>query len=127
VNKLITTGEGGMITTANAKLKKKIELLKNHGMSKNKKYFHPILGYNYRMTNLQAAIGAAQLKKLSIIMKRRRFIAQTYRKLLDGIPGLTFQKTYPDREAVCWLFSFLSTLFMDTRATNLLRILTKME
>ncbi|MEK7165902.1 MAG: DegT/DnrJ/EryC1/StrS aminotransferase family protein, partial [Patescibacteria group bacterium] len=60
-NKIITTGEGGMISTNDSNIKNKIELLKNHGMSKTRKYFHPILGYNYRMTNLQAAIGTAQL------------------------------------------------------------------
>ena len=62
-NKVITTGEGGMCLTDSEELNNRIRLLKDHGMSKERKYYHEIIGYNYRMTNLQAAIGMAQLEK----------------------------------------------------------------
>ena len=63
-NKIITTGEGGMIVTDDQKLAEKLRILRDHGMDPNKKYWHDRLGFNYRMTNLQAAIGVAQVKKL---------------------------------------------------------------
>ena len=108
-NKIITTGEGGMITLNNAKLKNKIELLKNHGMSKTRRYFHPIIGYNYRMTNVQAAIGCAQIEKLAQIMSNRRRINDTYRTLLKDLSGIVLQPQNSDIQSVCWLFSLLIT------------------
>ena len=60
-NKIITTGEGGMVVTDDASIANKVELLKNHGMDPNRRYWHPIIGYNYRMTNVAAAIGLAQI------------------------------------------------------------------
>ncbi|KKM16310.1 hypothetical protein LCGC14_1687160, partial [marine sediment metagenome] len=65
-NKTITTGEGGMCLTNDKDLAEKMINLRDHGMNKEKRYWHDIIGYNYRMTNLQAAVGVAQLAKLSI-------------------------------------------------------------
>ena len=72
-NKIITTGEGGMCVTNNIDLMEKMRILCNHGMSMNKKYWHDYVGYNYRMTNLQAAIGLAQLEYIDTIHENRRF------------------------------------------------------
>jgi len=94
-NKIITTGEGGMITTNSKRLYEQVLLLKNHGMSQNKRYYHPIIGFNYRMTNLQAAIGFSQTQQISINLIRRRKIEQTYREMLAGIPALQFQSRQP--------------------------------
>ncbi len=107
-NKIITTGEGGMITTNNKKLAEKIRLLKNHGMSTQKKYWHPVIGYNYRMTNLQCAIGLAQLNKLQTFLETRKQIAQWYRTNLRKIPGIILP---PENTSVYrgvnWLFTIL--------------------
>ncbi len=96
--KLITTGDGGMITTSNAEWDRQFRLWRQHGMSVPDTVRHgarevifesyPELGYNYRMTDLQAAIGREQLKRLPEIVERRRFLAGRYRELLAGVPGL---------------------------------------
>jgi len=96
--KVITTGDGGMITANSADLDTKLRLLRQHGMSvpdtvrhgANQVIFesYPILGFNYRMTDIQAAIGREQLKRLSEIVARRRELADRYRKLLSDIPGV---------------------------------------
>lgn len=89
-NKIITTGEGGMITLNNSILAQRIRMLKNQGVSKKRKYFHPEIGFNYRMTNLQAAIGLAQLRKVQKIIDKKIEIARLYQKfLLPLIPKIT--------------------------------------
>ena len=90
-NKLITCGEGGMCLTSNKALKEKIDLLKSHGKDKTevinklpdypkKQYFHSYLGYNYRMTNLQAAVGLGQLENIEKVISKKREIARMYKK-----------------------------------------------
>ena len=66
-NKTITTGEGGMILFKDEEVYKKAIILRDHGMSKTKRYWHEMVGFNYRLTNLQASIGLAQLSKLMIL------------------------------------------------------------
>lgn len=89
-NKTITTGEGGMVLTNDKKLYDKVEVLKNQGNSKTKTYYHDTLGFNYRMTNIQAAIGLAQLEQLEIILSKKREIFNFYFDRLS--PYLSFQK-----------------------------------
>jgi perosamine synthetase len=83
-NKIITSGEGGMITTDNEELNQRIRHLRDHAMSKDKRYWHDCLGYNYRMTNLQAALGVAQLERIDQIIAKKREIFQKYRERLQG-------------------------------------------
>lgn len=105
-NKVITTGEGGMCTTNNLLLDEKMRLLRDHGMSKTKRYWHDVIGYNYRTTNLQAAIGLAQLERIDEIHKNRKMYEDKYRKILD--PDMfTFQKNLQNREKITWLVSVL--------------------
>lgn len=104
-NKTITTGEGGMILTKSQRLYNKIELLKNQGNSKNKIYYHEILGYNYRMTNIQAAIGCAQLNKIDHILKLKKAIDQFYRSELNDI--VTFQQIEKDCQSSHWMTAIL--------------------
>lgn len=84
--KNMTTGEGGIITTNNANLAKKIKILRNHGMQK--KYHHEILGFNFRMTNIQAALGIHQLKKLPLFNKKRTENAKFLTDNLSGIDSI---------------------------------------
>lgn len=96
--KLITTGDGGMLTTSNAEFDKKFRLWRQHSMSvpdtvrhrSNRVTFesYPEVGFNYRMTDIQAAVGREQLKRLAEIVERRRFLAARYHRLLTGLPGL---------------------------------------
>jgi perosamine synthetase len=85
--KNITTGEGGMITTDDAALAGNLRLIKNHGSPEP--YCHTILGYNYRMTEMQGAMGVEQLKKLPAILKQKRMVVDYYQKALASLPGIT--------------------------------------
>jgi perosamine synthetase len=97
--KLISTGDGGMITTSNAEWDRQFRLWRQHGMSVSDAVRHGAsevvfesyeeLGYNYRMTDIQAAIGREQLKRLPEIVERRRLLAACYKSLLVDVPGLT--------------------------------------
>lgn len=107
-NKVITTGEGGMCITDSEELYEKMRVLRDHGMSRKKKYYHEVIGFNYRMTNLQAAIGVAQLERIDDILDWRMQLEMQYRKKLSLINGVTMQKTdLPDRFKITWLVSVL--------------------
>jgi perosamine synthetase len=77
-NKIVTTGEGGAVVTNSAALDKRVRLLRGQGMDPDRRYWFPEVGYNYRMTNIQAAIGLAQLERFDQIMSARVDIAQRY-------------------------------------------------
>lgn len=81
-NKVITTGEGGMLVTDNQKIYEKAALLRGQGQTRQ--YFHEVVGYNYRMTNMQAALGLSQLSRIDEILRRKEKIAEQYRSLLGG-------------------------------------------
>ena len=105
-NKIITTGEGGMCVTNNLELDKSMRVMRDHGMNIHKKYWHDVAGYNYRMTNLQAAIGVAQLERIDLIHENRQKYEQLYKGLLSNM-GYTFQKDLQDRCRVTWLVCLL--------------------
>jgi len=107
-NKIITTGEGGMCLTNDLNLANKMKLLRDHGMSKSNKYYHEVVGYNFRMTNIQAAIGVAQLERVGEILTKRKKVEDLYRELLSGVKSLRFQKNnLHKRSKVTWLVSAL--------------------
>jgi dTDP-4-amino-4,6-dideoxygalactose transaminase len=97
--KIITTGDGGMLTTNDTSLDRQFRLLRQHGMSVPDTVRHaasqvmfeeyPVLGFNYRMTDIQAAVGRVQLKRLPEILARRIELAARYTQALEGIPGLS--------------------------------------
>ena len=81
-NKIITTGEGGMITTNDFNIFSKAQLLRDHAMSKEVRYWHTEVGYNYRITNLQAALGLAQLEQIDEFLKcRSELLRKIQRKI----------------------------------------------
>lgn len=103
-NKVITTGEGGMCITDDLELQKKMRLYRDHGMSRERRYYHEVVGFNYRMTNLQAAIGVAQLENIEFTLKWREKLENAYRKKLYDIPGINIQKNnLPERKKIAWL------------------------
>ncbi|AZO94020.1 DegT/DnrJ/EryC1/StrS family aminotransferase [Halocella sp. SP3-1] len=106
-NKIITTGEGGMCLTNNQELKEKMRIIRDHGMDPQKRYWHKKIGYNYRMTNLQAAIGVAQLERIEEILGKRETIVKIYDSYLKGVKGITLQKNFKDRKRVCWIYTIL--------------------
>lgn len=105
-NKVITTGEGGMCLTDDEELYEKMLILRDHGMTKEKRYWHEVIGYNYRMTGLQAALGLAQLKKIDNFIRKKREIAKLYQELLEDF--VTVQKDPPRGKSIFWLFSILT-------------------
>ncbi|MDO8626775.1 MAG: DegT/DnrJ/EryC1/StrS family aminotransferase [Candidatus Magasanikbacteria bacterium] len=102
-NKIITTGEGGAVSSDNATFMDRVRLYKNQGRKTNKIFQHEVLGYNYRMTNLQAAIGLAQLAQADDFIAARRHIESLYDARLAG---LIYQpKDMPGAEHVNWLYT----------------------
>ena len=101
-NKTITTGEGGMVATSDEILKERASHLKGQGLSKNREYWHDTVAYNYRITNICAAIGVAQLEVADAIIGIKRDIAGMYRKELQGLP-LTLQGEMPDTVNTYWM------------------------
>jgi perosamine synthetase len=91
-NKNITTGEGGMITTNDQDLASEMRILRDHAMSLNKRYWHEQMGFNYRMTNLQAAIGCAQMEKIDTYLSRRRSLYEGYAERLAEAQGLRLNR-----------------------------------
>lgn len=109
-NKIITTGEGGMIVTNNDELADRMRLLKGQGMDLNHRYWFTLTGYNYRMTNIEAAIGLAQLENVESHVAAHRKVAGWYEEFLADIPDyLTPQKQTADAESVWWMYSVLLT------------------
>lgn len=106
-NKIITTGEGGMVVTDRDDLAEKVRILRDHGMSPQRRYWHPFLGYNYRMTNMQAALGVAQMEKVDDILRAKRQMAARYRQGLDHTPGITLPPEAEWAENIFWLYSIL--------------------
>ncbi len=91
-NKIITTGEGGMIVTNDKYLAEKCRLLRDHGMSKERRYWHQVLGYNYRMTNMQAALGVAQMGKIEKIIEKKKTNCKRVQRNIR-----TFKRSYFSR------------------------------
>ncbi len=106
-NKIITTGEGGMCLTNNEELAEKMRILRDHGMNPNKRYWYDVIGFNYRMTNLQAAIGVAQVKKLNEFVEKKREIAKIYNSYLKDTKGITLPPEMNWAKNVYWMYSVL--------------------
>lgn len=106
-NKIITTGEGGMVVTDNDAVAEKARLLRGQGMDSNRRYWHPVVGYNYRMMNLPAAIGLAQLEQIEQQLEIRSQIARFYDERLRNLSGITFQVEQPWARHVYWMFSIV--------------------
>lgn len=104
-NKIITCGEGGAITTSDTHLEQRLRLLRNQGMDPQRRYFFPVIGYNYRLTNVACALLCAQLERRAHLISRRRAIYERYTQNLSGIEGLALQPHAPWAEVTPWLFS----------------------
>ncbi len=85
-NKTITTGEGGMVSTNDKTLQSRAIHFKGQGLSPHRQYWHDVIGYNYRMTNICAAIGLAQLENANAVINKKREIAHWYKQELEGLP-----------------------------------------
>lgn len=103
-NKIITTGEGGMVTTDNREIAKLAWNLRDHAFSHERHFWHKFVGFNYRMTNLQAAVGLAQVEQLDKFVAARRQHALEYNCRLHGIPGISTPQEAPWAKNVYWMY-----------------------
>jgi perosamine synthetase len=106
-NKIITTGEGGMVTTSNTALAHLAWNLRDHAFSHERHFWHKFVGFNYRMTNLQAAVGLAQVEQLDGFVTARRRNALEYNRRLHGIPGIRTPAEAPWAKNVYWMYGIL--------------------
>ena len=106
-NKIITTGEGGMITTNDNRFYERVKYLRDHAMSKEKRYWHTELGYNYRITNIQAALGLAQLTRIDSIIKKKIKIFTWYKKYLGESDLYTLNPEKVGVKNVFWMVCLL--------------------
>jgi perosamine synthetase len=102
-NKIITTGEGGFVATNNEQLYNRARFLKDHAMNKTKRYWHDEVGYNYRMTNIQAALGCAQLERIDQIIEKKKKIFDVYQSRLKNVSGLKINHTEKWAKNVYWM------------------------
>jgi len=102
-NKIITTGEGGAIVTDNEELNDKIALLRNHCESPLRKYLHSAIGFSYRMTSLQAALGLSQLSRIQEILAKRQRLLSDYRGMLKEIPDIVVNPACDWATPVNWM------------------------
>jgi perosamine synthetase len=106
-NKIITTGEGGAVCTNSDEIATNLRILRDHGMSKTKRYWHDRVGFNYRFTNMQAALGVSQLSRIDHILEDRHRIFLTYQNILTKYDFLAIPESEPDTTAVCWIFNIV--------------------
>lgn len=116
-NKIITTGEGGMVTTADNALAAVMARLRDHGMAKDRRYWHLEAGFNYRMTNLQAALGLAQMEVVDRFLARRADLVARYDRSFAKIQGMTLPPRAPWAKNVNWLY----TITIDEQVLGLTR------
>ena len=106
-NKILTSGEGGVVTTSDTQLYKKMKLLRGQGMDPNQRYYFTDIGYNFRLTNMQCAILCAQLERKEELLSKRKRIYDVYDEILSGHPNLKFQEILPNHIRSPWLYSLV--------------------
>ena len=108
-NKLVSTGEGGMVLTDDPALAVRARSFRNLCFQPDRRFHHQELGFNFRLTNLQAALGVAQLERMDQIVARKRSMGQTYNRLLKDIDGLKLPAEEPWAKNVYWMYGVVLT------------------
>ena len=103
-NKIITSGEGGALTYDDRELDGRLRMLRSQGMDPLRRYYFPVIGYNFRLTNLACALLCAQIERNEAIVARRRQIFEAYRQFLRDVPGIGFQPVASWAVPAPWLF-----------------------
>lgn len=124
-NKILTSGEGGAITFQDAHMERRYRMLRGQGMDPDRRYYFPIVGFNFRMTNVAAAILCAQMERRHEMVQRRQAIWNRYTDRLEGMPGVRLRPVHDWAELCPWLFACLideveAGVSRDTVAARLL-------
>ena len=106
-NKLITTGEGGMVLTNDGTVAERLKSLRNLSFRSEQRFLHTELGHNFRLTNMQAAIGVAQVERIDEIVARKRWMGQCYTERLSGLPWLQLPTEMPWARSVYWMYGLV--------------------
>jgi perosamine synthetase len=122
-NKVISSGEGGAISTSSKDLYEHMKLLRDHAMDPNRRYFFTEIGFNFRITNLQAAVLCAQVERLSHLLERRTAIYECYDQELSKIDSIVFQKVTKNGSRSPWLY----TILVDTEVNGIPQIMSKLS
>ncbi len=104
-NKIITCGEGGAVTLSDPQLYVRLKMLRGQGMDPRRRYYFPITGYNFRLTNVACGILCAQLERRDAIMEKRNAVFERYEHQLEGVRGIGFQPIAPWANASPWMYS----------------------
>lgn len=124
-NKILTSGEGGALLTNDVELERKARLIRGQGMDPQRRYFFPVVGHNFRLTNVACSLLCAQLERAQDILLARQSVYERYREALPGVPGIDHQPIASWASVAPWLFSItvnesLYGLTRDELATRLL-------
>lgn len=119
-NKTITTGEGGMVVTNSDTLANKIKILKDQGMSRVQRYWFDEIGYNYRMTNIQAAIGYGQMQRINELVGKKVENAKIYDELLKSEDGIKLIRTEENSKNSFWMYSIILDGYNDEKRNVLM-------
>ena len=117
-NKIISTGEGGMVTTNDRKFADLVRRLCHHAFHPERHFWHEYVGFNYRMGNLQAAVGLAQTERFDEIVTARRRVRAWYDERLRSIPGLQIPAEAKDCKSVFWMYAVRTDSHLDAQAMN---------
>jgi perosamine synthetase len=124
-NKLVTTGEGGMVLVDDDQLAERARRLRNLGFGPGRRFRHAELGFNFRLTNLQAALGLAQVDRIDEIVARKRAIGQAYTQRLSELDGLELQVEQAWSHSVYWMYGLLVRETTGLDAAELARRLSQ--
>lgn len=124
-NKIMTTGEGGMVTTNDDQAAQKLRQIKGQGVDPSRRYWFPMIGYNYRMTNVEAAIGLAQLEKISWHMEQRKRVANHYKRRFHRHASIQVQPEMPYATNSYWMTSIVLTGETPTRDDVMAKMLER--
>lgn len=125
-NKIVTTGEGGMVTTNDDALAAKLRLFRGQGMDPKRRYWFPVVGYNYRMTNIQAAIGLAQMETIDKALADRNALAAWYNAALKPLQDqLVLPRQHDWAKQVYWMYNIFLRSGDENRRDAVMRALDK--
>jgi len=124
-NKIITTGEGGMVLTSNPEMAKRAQYYRNLYFRAEKRFYHTDLGYNFRMTNLQAAVGVAQMERIEKFVRIKRRLGEYYRNCLIKFKGIKTQTEKPWAKMVYWMYCIELDKSLGLKARDIMDGLAK--